>query len=70
MKKDNRAGIITVNPKLLEKKQNDPEAAKKYTQTWKDIGRAEKTEEKASGKTRGKDGMKAPATEKRIKKQG
>jgi len=33
MKKDNRAGIITVNPKLLEKKQNDPEAAKKYTQT-------------------------------------
>lgn len=43
MKKDNRAGVITVNPKLLEKMQNDPEAAKKYTQTLKDIERAEKT---------------------------
>lgn len=43
MKKDNRAGVITVNPKLLEKMQSDPEAAKKYTQTLKDIERAEKT---------------------------
>lgn len=43
MKKDKRAGVITVNPKLLEKMQNDPEAAKKYTQTLKDIERAEKT---------------------------
>lgn len=42
MKKDKRAAI-TVNPKLLEKMQNDPEAAKKYTQTLKDIERAEKT---------------------------
>ena len=43
MKKDNRAGVITVNPGLLEKMQSDPEAAKKYTQTLKDIERAEKT---------------------------
>lgn len=43
MKKDNRSGVITVNSKLLEKMQNDPEAAKKYTQTLKDIERAEKT---------------------------
>lgn len=43
MKKDKRAGVITVNPKLLEKMKNDPEAAKKYTQTLKDIERAEKT---------------------------
>ena len=43
MKKDNRAGVITVNPKLLEKMQSDPEAAKKYTQTLKDIEWAEKT---------------------------
>lgn len=43
MKKDKRAGVITVNPELLKKMQNDPEAAKKYTQTLKDIERAEKT---------------------------
>lgn len=43
MKKDNRAGVITVNPGLLEKMQKDPEAAKRYTQTLKDIERAEKT---------------------------
>lgn len=43
MKRDKRAGVITVNPKLLEKMQNDPEAEKKYTQTLKDIERAERT---------------------------
>lgn len=43
MKRDKRAGVITVNPKLLEKMQNDPEAEKKYTQTLKDIEKAERT---------------------------
>ena len=42
MEKDNRRGVLTVNPKLLEKMQNDPEAEKKYTQLMKDIERAEK----------------------------
>lgn len=31
---------ITINPKLLEKMQNDPQAAKEYTQRLKDIQRA------------------------------
>lgn len=43
MKRDKRAGVITVNPKFLEKMQNDPEAEKKYTQTLKDIEKAERT---------------------------
>ncbi|MDE6627595.1 MAG: hypothetical protein K2K56_14665 [Lachnospiraceae bacterium] len=43
MRKDNKIGTITINPALLEKMQNDPEAAKQYTQTIKDIERAEKT---------------------------
>lgn len=43
MKKDKRAGVITVNPKLLEKMQKDPEAAAQYTQKLKDIERAERT---------------------------
>lgn len=43
MERDNRRGVLTVNPKLLEKMQNDPEAEKKYTQLMKDIERAEKT---------------------------
>lgn len=42
-KRDNRAGVIAINPKLLEKMQNDPQAEEKYTQTLKDIERAEKT---------------------------
>lgn len=42
MKRDKRS-VIAVNPKLLEKMQNDPEAEKQYTQTLKDIERAEKT---------------------------
>lgn len=40
-KRDNRATLM-IHPKLLEKMQNDPEAEKKYTQTIKDIERAEK----------------------------
>lgn len=43
MNRDKRAGVLTINPKLLEKMQNDPEAEKKYTQLVKDIERAEKT---------------------------
>ncbi len=43
MKRDNKMGTITINPKLLEKMQNDPEAEKKYTQLIKDIERAEQT---------------------------
>ncbi len=43
MKRDKRAGVITVNPKLLEKMQKDPEAAAQYTQKLKDIERAERT---------------------------
>lgn len=42
MKRDRRSAI-TVNPKLLERMQNDPEAEKRYTQTLKDIERAEQT---------------------------
>lgn len=42
-KRDNKIGTITINPKLLEKMQRDPEAEKKYTQLLKDIERAEKT---------------------------
>lgn len=42
MKRDKRSAIM-INPKLLEKMQNDPEAEKRYTQTLKDIERAEKT---------------------------
>lgn len=42
MTRDKKA-ILTVNPMLLEKMQNDPEAAEKYTQLIKDIDRAEKT---------------------------
>lgn len=43
MKRDNKVGTVTMNPKLLEKMQNDPEAERKYTQLVKDIERAEKT---------------------------
>ncbi len=42
MQRDKRAGVITVNPKLLEKMQNDPQAAEQYTQKLKDIERAER----------------------------
>lgn len=43
MQRDKRAGVITVNPKLLEKMKKDPEAAVQYTQKFKDIERAERT---------------------------
>ena len=42
MQRDKRAGVITVNPKLLEKMKSDPEAAAQYTQKLKDIERAER----------------------------
>lgn len=43
MNRDNKQGTLTINPKLLEKMQNDPEAEKKYSQLIQDIERAEKT---------------------------
>lgn len=43
MNKDKRSGVLTVNPKLLERMQNDPEAEKEFTQRMKDIERAERT---------------------------
>ncbi len=43
MNKDKRAGVLTVNPKLLERMRNDPEAEKEFTQRMKDIERAERT---------------------------
>lgn len=43
MKIDQKQGAVTINPKLLEKMQNDPEAEKKYTELIKNIEMAEKT---------------------------
>ena len=40
-KKDNMVGAVTINPKLLEKMQNDPKAEKEYTQMLQGIQRAE-----------------------------
>lgn len=40
--KDNKVNVVDLNPKLLEKMQNDPEAAKEYTQRLKDIESATK----------------------------
>ncbi len=54
MKKDNRTGIITVNPKLLEKKQNDPEAAKKYTRHERTLGGRKRRKKKLPGKREGR----------------
>ncbi len=42
MAKDNRVNVLTINPKLLEKMQNDPENAKEYTQQLKAIESATK----------------------------
>ncbi|RKI41696.1 hypothetical protein D7V86_07705 [bacterium D16-51] len=39
---DSKVNVISVNPKLLEKMQNDPQAAKKYTQRLKDVESATK----------------------------
>ena len=43
MKIDQKQGAVTINPKLLEKMQNDPEAEKQYTELVKNIEMAEKT---------------------------
>ena len=40
--KDGRANVVDVNPMLLEKMQNDPQAAKEYTQRLKDVEAAVK----------------------------
>lgn len=42
MSRDNKVNTLAVNPKLLEKMQNDPEKAKEYTQRLKDIENAQK----------------------------
>ncbi|MBD5471302.1 MAG: hypothetical protein HDR19_09460 [Lachnospiraceae bacterium] len=40
--KDGKVNVVDVNPKLLEKMQNDPKAAKEYTQRLKDVEAAVK----------------------------
>ena len=39
---DSKVNVVSVNPKLLEKMQNDPKAAKEYTQRLKDVEAAHK----------------------------
>lgn len=39
---DGKVNVVDVNPKLLEKMQNDPQAAKEYTQRFKDVESATK----------------------------
>ncbi len=39
---DGKANVLDVSPKILEKMQNDPKAAKEYTQRLKDIEAATK----------------------------
>lgn len=39
---DGKVNVVDVNPKLLEKMQNDPKAAKEYTQRLKDVESATK----------------------------
>lgn len=39
---DGKVNVVDVNPKLLEKMQNDPQAAKEYTQRLKDVESATK----------------------------
>ena len=39
---DGKVNVVDVNPKLLEKMQNDPQAAKEYTQRLKDVEAATK----------------------------
>ncbi len=41
-KNDGKVDVLDINPKLLEKMQNDPEAAQKYTQRIKDVEAAHK----------------------------
>lgn len=40
--RDEKVNVVDVSPKLLEKMQNDPESAKKYTQRLKDVEAANK----------------------------
>lgn len=40
--KDGKVNVVDVNPKLLEKMQNDPQAEKEYTQRLKDVEAATK----------------------------
>ena len=39
---DSKVNVVSVNPQLLEKMQNDPQAAKEYTQRLKDVESATK----------------------------
>ena len=51
---DSKVNVVSVNPKLLEKMQNDPQAAKEYTQRLKDVESATKwvdNSEKSMGYT-------------------
>ncbi len=41
-KNDGKVDVLNINPKLLEKMQNDPKAAKEYTQRLKDVEAAHK----------------------------
>lgn len=41
-KNDGKVNVLDINPKLLEKMQNDPKAAKEYTQRLKDVEAATK----------------------------
>ncbi len=41
-KNDGKVDVLNINPKLLEKMQNDPKAAKEYTQRLKDVEIAHK----------------------------
>ena len=41
-KNDGKVDVLNINPKLLEKMQNDPKAAKEYTQRLKDVETAHK----------------------------
>lgn len=53
-KNDGKVDVLDINPKLLEKMQNDPEAAKKYSQRLKDVEAAHKFVDnyfKATGST-------------------
>ncbi len=53
-KNDGKVDVLDINPKLLEKMQNDPKAAKEYTQRLKDVESAHKYADnflKATGST-------------------
>ncbi len=53
-KNDGKVDVLDINPKLLEKMQNDPKAAKEYTRRLKDVESAHKYADnflKATGST-------------------